>query len=230
MRKFVRLIAALCLGPLATPGVAAESAWTVVVKHEAAPARSPAIERYGPFEVIDEATAALVDVTDNASPAQFAAMLSAHPGLRVLQMVDCPGTEDDVANLRLGRMIRAAGLGTAVPRGGSVRSGAVELFLAGVDRHIDAGAEFAVHAWQDESGQQPADYAADAPENRRYLTYYREMGMDAGQASAFYAMTNSAPFEQPLWLTGKEMAKWVGSQPTHPQPKLVYLDLGPALP
>ncbi|MCB2061766.1 MAG: alpha/beta hydrolase, partial [Novosphingobium sp.] len=150
-----------------------------------------AIAAYGPFRVLDDARAALVDVTDSRSPGAFQAMLRHHPGIAVIEMIDCPGTEDDRANLELGRMIRARGIATHVPAGGSVRSGAVELFLAGARRLIDDGAEFAVHAWIDEDGRQADDYALNAPENRKYLAYYREMGMREGQARAFYAMTNS---------------------------------------
>ncbi|HMO68869.1 MAG TPA: alpha/beta hydrolase, partial [Novosphingobium sp.] len=67
------------------------------------------IARFGPFRVIDGARAAMVDVSDTGAPAAFAAMLRAHPGIRLLDMVEVPGTLDDRANLRLGRMIRAAG-------------------------------------------------------------------------------------------------------------------------
>lgn len=179
-----------------------------------APAPAPAalaqgIARFGPFRVLDDSRAAIVDVTDGASPAQFAAMVRAHPGIRTLEMVECPGTEDDRANLKLGRMLRAHGIATHVPSGGSVRSGGVELFLAGLRHTADAGAEFAVHSWADEDGKQPQDYAADAPENRAYLDYYREMGMTADQARKFYAMTNSVPFSQAKWLTAADMGQWV---------------------
>jgi hypothetical protein len=167
------------------------------------------IARYGPFLVLDGSRAALVDVTDSASPAQFAAMLLAHPGIAVLEMIECPGTEDDRANLKLGRMIRAKGLTTHVPAGGSVRSGGVELFLAGKQRIADPGAEFAVHAWADEDGREPGDYATEAPENRAYLDYYVEMGMPEPQARAFYAMTNSVPNADAKWLTAADMGKWV---------------------
>lgn len=169
----------------------------------------PGIAKFGPFRVLDDTRAAIVGETDSASPAQFAAMLRAHPGIQVLEMVEVPGTEDDRANLRLGRMLRAKGIATHVPNGGSVRSGGVELFLAGVRHTAAPKAEFAVHSWADEDGRQPKDYAADAPENRAYLDYYREMGMTAEQASAFYAMTNSVPFEQAKWLTAADMGRWV---------------------
>ena len=175
-----------------------------------APAQVPqGLASFGPFRVIDPTRAALVDLTDSRSPAQFEAMLKAFPGISLIEMLDCPGTEDDRANLRLGRMIHLRGITTHVPTGGSVRSGGVELFLAGRQRIADPGAEFAVHSWADEDGRQAADYPESAPENRAYIDYYREMGMSAAQAKAFYAMTNSVPFEDAKWLGAAEMARWV---------------------
>ncbi len=167
------------------------------------------IAAFGPFRVLGQTRAALVGVTDARSPAAFAAMLNAFPQIALLEMVECPGTEDDRANLRLGRMIRAAGLETRVPAGGSVRSGGVELFLAGKRRVADPEAEFAVHAWADVDGREASDYAASAPENAKYLAYYRQMGMSDGEARAFYAMTNSVPHDSARWLDGTEMARWV---------------------
>ena len=167
------------------------------------------IAAYGPFRVLDQTRAALVDVTDARSPAAFAAMMNAFPQIALLEMVECPGTEDDRANLRLGRMIHAAGIATWVPAGGSVRSGGVELFLAGAQRPADPAAEFAVHAWVDVDGREAGDFAASAPENAKYLAYYRQMGMSEAEARAFYAMTNSVSHDQALWLTGRDMARWV---------------------
>lgn len=173
------------------------------------PQKPEGIAAFGPFRVLDATRAALVDVTDSASPAEFAAMVKAYPGIALIEMIECPGTEDDRANLRLGRMIRARGMATLVPAGGSVRSGGVELFLAGARRMADPAAEFAVHSWADEDGREARDYPADAPENRAYIDYYREMGMAPEQAQAFYAMTNSVSFSQAKWLSGAEMAHWV---------------------
>jgi hypothetical protein len=233
------LLAVLALLP-AVPASAGTVTYKVVVEPwtepaatrfvASAPARPErsAVAAYGAFRVLDESTAALVDVTDEGSPAAFRAMLRDHPGLATLAFVECPGTYDDRANLALGRMIRAAGLAAWVPEGGSVRSGAVELVLAGVSLTIDDGAEFAVHAWEDEDGYEAGDYAADAPENRKYLAYYREMGMSAEAAASFYAMTNSVPFEEARWLSGAEMRRWVAAAPAS-EPRLTYLDLGPAL-
>jgi hypothetical protein len=167
------------------------------------------LAQFGPFRVLDDRRAALVAGTDARSPAAFEAMLAAYPRIKVIEFRDAPGTSNDIANLRLGRMIRAAGLETYVPEGGSARSGAVELFLAGTRRSMDPGALFAVHSWRDERGREPADFATDAPENRLYLDYYAEMGMSEDEARAFYAMTNSVPHHSALWLRGSDMARWV---------------------
>ena len=235
------LALASLLAALAAPAHAREPAAMVVLEQAAetgstrfVPARvaaeRQAIASYGPFRVLDSGRAALVGVTDSAAPAQFAAMLRDHPALATLEMIECPGTEDDRANLKLGRLIRAAGLATHVPRGGSVRSGAVELFLAGTARHIDEGAEFAVHSWIDEDGREAADFAPDAAIHQPYLAYYREMGMDEAEARAFYAMTNAAPFAAARWLDAAEMRRWVGTRVSRPQPRIAYLDLPATLP
>jgi len=217
----MRLLAALLL-LLPAPTLAQEIVYEDVVEVESGGERFVAAESptnlaaepahiaaYGPFRVLNTHAAALVDVTDTASPAQFAAMLRDFPDIARLEMMDCPGTEDDRANLALGRMIRARGIVTHVPDGGSVRSGAVELFLAGARRLAEPGAEFAVHAWQDEDGREPQDYAAQAPENSAYLDYYTQMGMSAAEAAAFYAMTNSVPHAEAKWLRAAELARWV---------------------
>ena len=225
MKLLAPLFAALTLNltlGLATPAAAQEQAVTYkvvkttrtvtrVVQTAADRADAKAVARFGPFRVIEDGRAALVDSTDFHSPRHFAQLLEAFPGTRSLDLVDVPGTYDDVANLELGRMIRARGIDTHVPEDGSVRSGGVEVFLSGARRSAHPDAEFAVHAWIDDDGNEASDYAADAPEHRRYLSYYREMGMSDAAARAFYAMTNAASFADARWMTGAEMNRWTGS-------------------
>ena len=195
--------------------------------------RHTASARYGAFEVIDGNRAALMGATDAGSPGDFAAMLRDFPQIAVLDLIEAPGTANDRANMRVGRMIRESGLTTRVPDGGSVRSGAVELFLAGATREIADGAEFAVHSWRDEYGREPVDFASDDPVNRLYLDYYAEMGFAPTQARAFYDMTNSVPHEQALWLTAEEMRGWIGqdraagaaSVDAAQAPRLAYAEL-----
>lgn len=198
---------------------------------EAPGASAVAGAAYGPFRVLDGARAALVDATDSRSPAQFERMLRDNPGLAVIEFVECPGTDDDVANLTLGRMIRARGLATHVPAGGSVRSGAVELFLAGRTRTIDDRAEFAVHAWRDSEGREADDFAESDPVHRAYLDYYRDMALARPQA--FYAMTNAVANDDARWLTAQDMRAWIGHSVdggAAAAPAIAYLDLGTRFP
>src|SRR6478752_7207343 len=68
-------------------------------------AEAKSLATYGPFRVLDPRTAAVVDVTDDTTPAAFRAMLRDYPALATLRFVDCPGTYDDGANLAVGRQI-----------------------------------------------------------------------------------------------------------------------------
>ena len=165
--------------------------------------------QFGPFAIIDATTVRMAGDVDGSTPRQFAAMLAAHPTLKRLEMVDCPGSLDEAANLILARAIRRAGMETVVPSGGSVRSGAVELWMAGTKRSAAADAEFGVHSWADEYGREARDYPANDPVHAEYLGYYREMGLDDGKARAFYAMTNATPFDDVTYLTRDDMARYV---------------------
>lgn len=173
-----------------------------------APSRTP-LASFGPFHMVAPDRAELIGSIESETPAQFRALLRAFPGLAQIDMVECPGTGDDEANLALARMVRKAGIATYVPDGGSVRSGGVELFLAGAKRSAAPTAEFAVHSWMDEDGLEADDYAANDPAHREYLNFYREMGMGDGEARAFYAMTNSAPHDDAHYLTSRDIARYV---------------------
>lgn len=168
-----------------------------------------ALASFGPFKVVASDRVELNGSIESDTPSQFKAMLRAFPAIRQIDMVDCPGTGDDGANLLLARMVRKAGIATYVPNGGSVRSGGVELFLAGAKRHADPQAEFAVHSWLDEDGMEPDDFSESDPVNQEYVAYYREMGMSDDKARAFYAMTNSVPHDDALYLRARDIAVYI---------------------
>ncbi len=170
------------------------------------------LAQYGPFIVTGQTIAAMVGPTDSHSPHHFAAMLRDFPQVARLDMIEAPGTTNDLANLELGRMIRASGIATHVPSDGSVRSGAVELFLAGATRTLEKGAQFAVHSWLDNHGREADDFAEDHPAHRLYLDYYVEMGMSEERARAFYSMTNSVPHSGALWLRAEDMRPWIAPE------------------
>lgn len=164
--------------------------------------------QYGPFRVIAPDVAVMTGTVDSYTPAVFRQMLDQHPGIRQIEMRDCDGSVDEEANLTLARMIRRAGISTHVPAYGSVRSGAVELFLSGVRRTAHPDAEFIVHSWMDEDGREANDYPDSDPVHAEYLDYYAEMGVPQPTAKAFYALTNSVPFSEQLRLSRNDMARF----------------------
>ena len=207
------VLGALTLVPTGGHAFSSVSVETSVYEwvEEAAPAAgsSPSIASFGPFHVVAPDRVELNGSIESDTPAQFNAMLRAYPAIHQIDMIDCPGTGDDEANLTLARMVRKAGIATFVPNGGSVRSGGVELFLAGVKRSAAPDAEFAVHSWLDEEGMEPDDYAESDPANAEYVDYYREMGMSAEKAKAFYALTNSVPHDDALYLKPRDIAAYI---------------------
>ena len=175
---------------------------------DAAPSRTP-LASFGPFHMVTPDRAELIGSIESETPAQFRALLRAFPGIRQIDMVECPGTGDDEANLALARMVRSAGISTYVPDGGSVRSGGVELFLAGAKRSAAPSAEFAVHSWRDEDGYEANDFAASDPVHQEYIKFYRDMGLSDTEAKSFYAMTNTAPHDDALYLNSRDLGRYV---------------------
>jgi len=137
---------------------------------------SPAFATYGSFRVVSNERAEMIGTTDSYSLGRFEQMMKTYPAIKQIDMLDVAGTIDDEVNLSLARKINALGITTHIPENGSVRSGGVELFLAGKKRSAHPSANFAVHSWLDEDGLEPHDYAQDDPIHQSYIAYYRDVG------------------------------------------------------
>ena len=169
----------------------------------------PSIGRFGPFTVVSSDVVELVDAIDSDSPDEFARLLASYPAIKTIRMIECPGTIDDEANLSIARTIRAHGINTHVPADGSIRSGGVELFLAGVKRTAESGAEFGVHSWQDDEGHEAKDVPANDPVHADYINFYQAMGLAPAVAREFYAFTNAAaPSNSVHYMTPTELNRF----------------------
>ena len=135
------------------------------------------------------------------------AAVSADPQIRILELRDCRGTVDDSANLRLGRIIRRNDIPTTVPAHGSVRSGALELFLAGAERSADDSARFVIHAWQTEGTKDRDSRAFSSSMSDAHTRYYRDMGMIEQDAQSFYRLTTAVPSGRGFRLKASELAR-----------------------
>lgn len=147
----------------------------------------------------------LLGTVDSDSPSQVYDALKDSPGIRVVVLVNVPGSADDEANLKLGRMLRQAGISTYLPARGLVASGGVDLLLSGARRIVERGAMVGVHSWADSDGSSGDAIPREHPHHRLYLEYYQEMGV----TQEFYWFTlGAAPPEGMHWMTEAELERY----------------------
>ncbi len=141
---------------------------------------------------------------DSDAPDQVEALLAYYPALKWIELEDCPGSVDDMAALEAARKIRSAGLNTRVPADGEIASGAVDFFIAGVQRVVVEGGMVGVHAWRDGSLEGSAVPQGD-PEHDLYLDFYAELGIDR----EFYWFTlQAAPADGLHYMTQEELEQY----------------------
>jgi hypothetical protein len=141
--------------------------------------------------------------TDGRSETVIRDLLRKNPQVDTLVLVAMPGTRDVTSNYRLARTIRAAGLKTELLPQSRIASGAVDLFLAGVDRQSACGARIGVHAWGS-TGYDAQDVGWDPHRNysRRFLS---DMGIDPD----FYDFRTAAAGTNDMhWMRVDEINRW----------------------
>ncbi len=155
---------------------------------------------------VEGTTAEMNGVIDFTTPDVVRRLLTEHPELTTIVMVDVPGSADDPENIEAARMVRERGLTTVVPSNGVIASGGVDFFLAGAVRIIEPCAKLGVHDWEDEDVNDVTVRGRDLPRNHRmhtmFLDYYRDMGVPED----FYWYTlKVAPPERIHWMTDEEI-------------------------
>lgn len=147
--------------------------------------------------------------TDGRSETIIRDLTRDHPQVETLVFVNMPGTRDVTSNYRLARSIRRVGLDTELLPQSRIASGAVDLFLAGVNRTVACGAQVGVHAWGS-SGFDAQDAVWD-----NHRSYSRDFLSDMGIAPDFYDFrTNAAGSEAMHWMTEHEIDQWaVATEP-----------------
>jgi len=149
----------------------------------------------------DGNVAIVTGVIDENSPGDFKQFYEANPQVETLVFMEMPGSDNDEANLKLARYVRAQGLNTHLTETSDIASGATDLFMAGVERTIECGALFGVHSWKAiviEDGVRTEYTARDIPrdpqheDHKFFIDYYVEMGIPVD----FYWYTvDVAPYE-----------------------------------
>ncbi len=169
---------------------------------------NPSVTGYGIFSVDGNGDLVMNGVSVTNTPYHFDNIIKANPNAKKLTMLDCPGSEDDEANLLASRKIRQAGLNIHVTATSELASGAVDMFFAGVKRTMDPGAKFGVHSWTD--GKNDAtDFPKGDAQHQPYIDYFKEMGLSQQQAEDFYYFTIYAAGPNDIhWMTQAEIDKY----------------------
>ena len=161
--------------------------------------------------VIDGARAKMYGVIGSSSLNVFNTLTRDYPAVKEVLMVNVPGSEDDETNLKLGRALRAAKLNTRINSDGSIASGGVDLFLAGIERVVRNGARIGVHSWggEDDNGN-PVEgrlLPRNHPEHRIYLDYYRDIEFPNYEEFYFFTLA-AAPAASIHIMTPEEITQW----------------------
>lgn len=132
---------------------------------------------------------------------QFEAVIANNPGIAVLVEQNVPGSLDDDTMIRLAYRVRELGLDTHLEAGSEIYSGGVDLFLAGTERTMEAGAKIGVHSWSDGS-RDAADYPRDAPEHEQNRKYIEDM---LGDDRFYWFTIYAAPADGMKLMTAEEI-------------------------
>lgn len=155
------------------------------------------------FEV--KGTIAYMNGTISSStPAAVLELVFKHPEVKTIEMLNVPGSIDDVANLRASLYVHKFGLNTRINSKSVIASGGTDFFLAGKKRTIEEGAKIGVHSWAG-----GATAATDLPKtdeaHKKYLDYYTKINIP----TAFYWYTlKAAPANNIHNMTEEEIEKY----------------------
>ena len=163
---------------------------------------------YGIFSSQDANTAIMNGVIGTNTPQHWDNFVAAFPDVSTLIMQDCPGSENDEANLVASRKIRTQNITIHLPADAEIASGAVDMFLAGTTRTRESGSKIGVHSWSDGNNDATAFEVGHA-NHQSYIEYYKEMGFSQEDAEAFYYFTiNAAPASDIHWMTDAEIEQY----------------------
>jgi len=135
---------------------------------------------------------------------QFNAVYAKNPGITRIVELQVGGSNDDDTLVALGYLIRELGLNMHLQADSAIYSGGVDLFLAGVERTMEAGAILGVHSWSGDF-KDGADYPRGSPEHAQGRAYVEDMLGD----DAFYWFTiYAAPADDIYQMKAAEIEKF----------------------
>lgn len=139
----------------------------------------------------------------------FNDITTAFPNVKRINMIECPGSDDDETNVQIGAKVYQKGIHTHINDNGYAASGAVDFFLAGTKRTMGSNTNLGVHSWANGNGTEGKDLPMNHPDHDLFLNYYQSIGMSSTAASDFYFFTlNAAPSNAIHWMTATEITQY----------------------
>ena len=143
----------------------------------------------------------ILGTLNSKSLGQFEQIMSKNPRIKTLVLTACDGSIDDETTFKFGREIRQRGLSTYLLHNSVIASGAVDLFLSGVDRTIEQGAKLGVHSWSDGSIE-AKDLPKNHPDHHLNADYINDM---LGSDQFYWFTIYAADADTVAWMSEQEI-------------------------
>lgn len=165
--------------------------------------------KFGIFTVQEDSTTIHMNGEINRSIVNnFNAMIKAYPKAKKIIMLDCPGSGDDEANLKVSKKMHDLKFEFHLTANSEIASGAVDMYLAGVKRTLEKGSKIGVHSWAGDN-KEATDFPRGHKFHLEYINYYTSVGFNQKEAEDFYYFTiNAASADDIHWMTEEEITRY----------------------
>lgn len=141
---------------------------------------------------------------------QFVKIIEENPYVKTIVQLEMEGSIDDDAMIKLAYYVREKGLNTKLLYFSDINSGAVDLFLAWVERTMEKGAHIWVHSWSN-GFRQAKDFPKDAEEHEQNRKYIEKM---LWKDDFYWFTIYAAPANGIYWMSEVEIEKyWLLTKP-----------------
>lgn len=154
--------------------------------------------------VVQEDRLYLLGELNSRTPEKVKAIIQENPEVKTLVLTAMPGSLDDEALFPFARWLRAKGLNTHLLSDTVIASGAVDLFLSGVERTMEEGARLGVHSWSDGSSE-AMDFPHEHEAHRFNADYIQAM---LGSEEFYWFTIKAAPADGLHWMKGAEIGRY----------------------
>lgn len=153
---------------------------------------------------VDDNKLYILGVLNGKTFDQVQEALEKHPDIDTLVFTAMPGSVNDDAIFAMGRWLREKSLNTHLLSTSVIASGAVDLYLSGVERTAEEGAKLGVHSWDDGSNQ-AADLPKDHEDHRLNASY---IGAMLGSEDFYWYTIEAAPSDDIHWMSPGDVERF----------------------